>query len=149
MEILRTQNNPQWDEEYPTAEVFLADIAEGTLHVYDEVTGTDSRVMGMACLNMEQPPQYTAVCWRSDADTRVIHRVAVHPDVRKGGVGSALIRHLESVAAGMDLSYLRSDTFSGNEAMKALFRKNGYEKTGEIWLRDIDRAFYCYDKFLK
>lgn len=145
VDIMKRENNPQWDEEYPTAQVFLDDIGRNSLYVYMD----DGRVLGFVCVDDIQPPTYAGAQWNSDAKAFVLHRLAVHPGSRTSGIGRKLAVHAESVALQNHVYYIRSDTFSENRGMNALFEKCGYKKTGEIELRHIQRPFFCYDKIIE
>lgn len=142
--IMKAENNPQWDEIYPTAKVFNQDISNGSLYVYLE----SEKLLGFTCIDGNQPPEYNHVGWNSDSTALCVHRLAVHPASRRQGAGEKLLLHAEYIARMRGVCNLRTDTFSGNAKMNALFTKHGYTKAGEIQLRGIDRPFYCYDKLL-
>lgn len=141
--IFRSENNPQWDELYPAADVFEADIRNGSLYVY----GSES-IEGFVCIDGNQPTEYEGVNWSSDSPALCVHRLAVHPQTRGNGVGGKLMKHAETVALTHGVYNLRTDTFSENTKMNALFAKQGFFKVGEIEFRGLERPFYCYDKLL-
>lgn len=142
--IMHSEGNFQWSEQYPTADVFGEDIAQANLFVYD-----DGGVGGFVCLNDDQPSEYQGKGWSNHGPSLCIHRLAVCPVQRGQGVGSALLAHAENKALERGISYVRTDTFSGNAKMNRLFARLRYRKTGEVYFGDIKHPFYCYDKILE
>ena len=142
--LMRQEGNSQWNEDYPTSDVFSNDISTNSLYVYSN----QEIVRGFICINMTSPNEYANACWNSDAEFIVLHRLAVHPDARKQGVGSRLLRFAEDYAKKKGISYIRTDTNNNNVGMNALFEKFGYTKVSEIRLRDLSVSFSCYDKIL-
>jgi len=49
IELMRNQGIHQWDELYPTREIFLDDISKNTLHVAVE----DDRIIAVYVINQE------------------------------------------------------------------------------------------------
>jgi ribosomal protein S18 acetylase RimI-like enzyme len=56
-----------------------------------------------------------------------IHDVAVHPDYRSRGIGSALFREVEKVSIKRDCCKLTLEVLEGNERAKGLYRRLGFE----------------------
>ena len=54
----------------------------------------------------------------------------------------------EQKAAEMGADYLKSDTYSTNKQMNALFRKMGYKYVGDTRFPGRELQFYCYEKIL-
>ncbi len=141
---MRFYHNPQWDEFYPQEKDFLADIREGDLYISER----DGRLVGFVCVNKIEPVEYVGLDWSSSRDVLVIHRMAVDPAYRRKGVASELMNFAEELALKNNIAYLKTDTNSINENMKALFLKCGYNYIGEISFLGKETPFYCYDKRL-
>jgi mycothiol synthase len=61
--------------------------------------------------------------------------VFVHPDVRRRGIGTQLLRAGEKAAP---LDVLQADAVTLEPAAAPFLRANGYEKVWEIWLMGVD-----------
>ncbi len=144
---MRAEDIDQWSEEYPARADFRADIADGALWV-DEEEGGAGALRGVVCINREEPPEYRDGAWSRDGASLVIHRLAVHPGCRRRGVGRGLLLLAEELAGAEGVSYLRSDTYSLNGRMNALFARMGYRRAGDIRFPGHRYVFHCYDKEL-
>ena len=144
IEVMRTENNLQWTEEYPALSHFISDVDEKSLYVYEK----DGEVIGFICVNQKEEPAYAGLTWSQDPPCFVMHRMAVMPSARREGVGRKLIAFAENYAKERGVCYLRTDTFSKNTGMNILFKKCGFKKTGEVHFRGLPEPFNCYDKIL-
>ena len=142
--IMASEGNDQWNDGYPLAQDFLADIGKGELFV-EEQAGT---VRGFACVNREEPAEYRPVPWSRQGSATVVHRLAVDAEYRGRGVASILMRFAEETAAANGTGYLRSDTCSKNPRMNGLFEKLGYRRAGDINFKGRRERFHCYEKVL-
>jgi len=136
--------NYQWDEGYPQEKDFIADINEGDLYVAER----DGKLVGFICVNKIEPVEYCGLDWSSAKKVMVIHRMSVHPEYRRNGLGLELMKFAEGLAQSININYLKTDTNSLNEKMKGLFLKCGYNFIGEINFLAKKTPFYCYDKIL-
>lgn len=141
---MREGNIDQWDENYPREVDFLKDIDNKDLYVFEE----GSEIKGFICVNEFESDSYKTVDWRMDERRIVIHRTAVNPRFRKEGMGTRLIEFAEELARERNISYIRTDTYSRNKKMIALFEKLGYIKVGEMEHRGKEEMFYCFDKII-
>lgn len=142
--IMNQEGNTQWDHEYPLASDFLSDINAGDLFVFEQ----DQEIQGVICLNSIEPPEYNTANWQTSKTATVIHRMAIAPQSRQQGVGSALMAFAESIAEKNGTNYLKTDTYSVNSKMNNLFKKFGYQSVGEISFRNRPHRFICYEKSL-
>lgn len=147
VELMRAEGSDQWDDSYPARADFLGDIGSGQLYV-DEAEDGEPAVRAVACLNREQPAEYGTVRWSREGEALVIHRLAVHPACRGQGLAKALFALAEREARSRGIPCIRSDTYSLNGKMNALFAAMGYRRTGEIRFHGRRAPFYCYDKVL-
>jgi GNAT superfamily N-acetyltransferase len=142
---MRAANNFQWDDTYPNAEVFLADIGASELWVAE----IDHALGGVAAITTDQEPNYAEVGWNLDELAVVIHRLAVDPAMRGKGIAAALMQQAETVALTLGTTILRVDTSAQNEATQRLFPKLGYQFAGEIGLQSRPGLrVFCYEKRL-
>lgn len=143
---MRAYGNTQWDDHYPREEDFLTDIQKGDLYVSERA----GNLVGFACINKVEPAEYNGLPWSSaQQETIIIHRMAVSPSYRRSGIGTELMTFAEEFALKNKIAYLKTDTYSINTKMKALFIKCGYKYVGEMHFRGKENPFYCYEKGLK
>ena len=142
VKVMNAQGNDQWSSDYPLKEDFAKDVEQGTLSVFEE----DGKILGIICVDGHEPEEYKGVTWPTTSKCLVVHRMAVSLDARGLGVGKKLLKHAETLASEKQIKYLKTDTYSVNPAMNALFKKLGYEKTGEINFKGRANIFYCYAK---
>lgn len=136
--------NTQWDVNYPQEGDFLRDIESGDLYVSE----SDRVITGVVCVNRTEPEEYKDLGWRWTREAMVVHRMAVHPDFRRNGIGTELLLFAEILAFSEGVRYLKTDTYEVNEKMNALFKKCGYCLVGEMRFPSKEKAFFCYDKML-
>ena len=142
---MNAAGNFQWDDAYPNAGVFTADIERNQLWV--AIVG--SEIAGIAAITTHQEPEYADVGWDINETAIVTHRLAVDPKHRGKGVAAALLARAEQEAMRRNIKLLRIDTNTANEATKRLFPKLGYLFAGEIGLGfRPNLRFYCYQKIL-
>lgn len=141
---MRQAGNDQWDEHYPLRSDFLNDLETGNLYV----TELNGELTGFVCINDQQPEAYQDAGWSACDKSLVIHRMAVNPAYRNRGVASMLMTFAEELGRSKGVTYLRSDTYSQNAKMNALFRKMNYRFTGEIRFFKKPHPFHCYEKAL-
>lgn len=141
---MRTYNNTQWDENYPQEKDFMDDIQRGDLYVAER----EGKLVGFICINKVEPVEYNGLDWASNEDCMVVHRMAVSPDHRRGGIGTELIKFADELALANNIRYLKTDTYSINIKMNALFKKCGYDLVGKMSFLGKEKPFYCYNKIL-
>jgi ribosomal protein S18 acetylase RimI-like enzyme len=143
--LMRAAGNLQWDETYPNEAVFQRDIDLNQLWV----AMVDGNIAGVAAVTTDQDPDYTQVGWNIEEPAIVVHRLAVDPAFRGQGAAGALMQKAEEVAVERDITVLRVDTNTQNEATQRLFPKLGYILAGEISLEfRPGLRFLCYEKRL-
>jgi ribosomal protein S18 acetylase RimI-like enzyme len=142
---MREAGNLQWDDVYPNAEVFTRDIELSQLWIA-EIDGT---IGGVTAITTDQTPEYAQVGWDIHEPAIVVHRLAVDPEFRGMGIAGALMQQAEAVAIQSNITVLRVDTNTRNEATQRLFPKLGYTLAGEIDLSfRPGLRFLCYEKRL-
>lgn len=137
--------NPQWGADYPTRAHYEGDLAAGELYV--AVNG-EGRLLGCACINGKESPEYAEVAWSYTGPVLSVHRLAVDPEVQRQGVATALIAHAEDLARSQGVKALHVDTYAKNDRMQALFTKRGYVQRGDISLHGRPLRYPCFEKRL-
>lgn len=136
--------NPQWGEDYPTRALYEGDIAAGEL--YAAVEG--GRIVGVACINTTQSPEYGAVDWALPGPALTVHRMAVDPETQGRGVGRALFNFAEELARRQGLGAIHIDTYTENQRMQGLILSRGFRWVGEIRLHGRPLPYPCFEKLL-
>jgi len=142
--IMREEKNDQWDEKYPTEDIFQQDIQKGNLYIWEE----KGEVLGSISVDTNLPDEYKGILWRKESAAYTFHRLVIGAVARKKGMASHLIAHAEYVALQNQVPYMKIDTYSLNKKAQALFEKLGYIKSGEMTYHGKENPFYCYDKCL-
>lgn len=144
VEEMHAYNNFQWDENYPQARDFAADIKKGELFVSER----ENKVVGFICINRDEPKEYEGLKWSSAEDVLVIHRMGVSTDHRKAGIGTELVGLADELAKNRNIKHLKTDTYSLNMKVQRLFQKCGYVFVGEMRFLGKEKPFYCFEKFV-
>jgi GNAT superfamily N-acetyltransferase len=134
----------QWDDVYPSAATLRADVAAGSLFV---AAAAGHPIAGAFAVDQRQEPEYAAVAWRLvAAPVGVVHRLMIHPDLRRRGLGRHLMTFAEITARRMGCGAMRLDAFTGNAPSLRLYRTLGYEDAGQVRFRK--GLFRCFEKAL-
>jgi ribosomal protein S18 acetylase RimI-like enzyme len=144
--LMRASGNLQWDNTYPNTKVFQRDLDLNQLWV----AAIDDQIAGVAAITTDQEPEYAQIGWNIAEPAIVVHRVAVDPAFQGQGIAAALMIQAEVVARSKNISILRVDTNTQNQATQRLFPKLGYTYAGEITLGFRQGLrFRCYEKRLE
>ncbi|SBW09396.1 Acetyltransferase, GNAT family [uncultured Eubacteriales bacterium] len=137
--------NPQWGSDYPTRQHYADDIAQGELYAVVDGAGA---ILGVACLNTDQAPEYASLLWRVPGPAIAVHRMAVDPAAQRQGVASTLFAFAEELARARGIPAVHADTYEKNDRMQALFLGRGYEKMGEVYFERPSRplGYPCFEK---
>uniref|UniRef100_UPI004055CD82 GNAT family N-acetyltransferase n=1 Tax=Acetatifactor sp. TaxID=1872090 RepID=UPI004055CD82 len=138
------QNILQWDEIYPTKEVFQEDITRKQLYV-----GTiKNQIAVIYVLNQECDDAYKDGKWKEPSKSYyVIHRLCVNPAFQNRGVGTATLLHIEEELQAMGIEAIRLDAFTQNPYSLKMYDKLGYSKVGYAdWRKG---RFYLMEKYLE
>ena len=127
----------QWQEDYPTAEIFRQDIEEGFCWVAD----CDGRTVGVITVLMTKEPFYDVIYdgkWLTEVENySCIHRSAVRADMRGTPLAVELFDFAEALSLGNGKASVRIDTHAENKPMQGLLRKLGYTHCGNVIFDDI------------
>ena len=149
--FLKFSGVDQWQNGYPTREVFAQDIEKDACHVFL----TDGAVAGVISVFFGTEESYNVVTngrWLTgDALYAVFHRAAVGDDYRGMGIASQMLSYAEKLALERGYKSMRGDTHRENKAMRGLLGKRGFVHCGTIYLNGENRAEnerVCYEKLL-
>ena len=133
----------QWDEIYPTKEIFSLDIAAASLFAARMENG----IAGVVVLNDEQSKEYNSLSWRDDhGKPLIVHRLCVNPVFQGQRVATKLMQFAEDFAKERKYSSIRLDAFVNNMISVRLYDSLGYQRIGIVHFRKGE--FYCYEKVL-
>lgn len=136
----------QWNEEYPSKEVFLTDLERDELYVLE----VENTILGCITISTFMDEEYKTVDWLTKDENNIyIHRLAVHPDSQGKGYAQSLMTFAENYAKKNNFQSVRLDTFSQNPRNLKFYPKRGYQKTGEIYFPRIkEYSFHCFELIL-
>lgn len=140
---MRAVGIEQWDEIYPSRNIFERDVQAGTAYVLR----MDSEIVAMYVLNDQQDPEYGEVPWAYPTrDVRVVHRLMVDPVYSGCGYARRLMHDAEDRARAAGVDVIRLDVFDTNPRACALYIGLGYRHAGHVRFRK--GLFRCYEKRL-
>ena len=136
----------QWNEKYPSRDVFKNDIETGALYVLE----INKKIVGCIMLTDVKDDSYKDVKWLTkDFKNLYVHRLAVNPDYQKKGHGRRLMDFAESFAVENNFTSIRLDTFSLNHRNNKFYKSRGYTQLGDVFFPiQSDLPFHCYEKVL-
>lgn len=144
--LMQAGGNRQWSEEYPNASTFTNDIERGELWLAETHAGA---LAGVAAINTYQQPEYADASLDIRETAIVVHRLAVDPEQRGGGVAASLMEQAETIARERGIAVLRLDTNTQNFAAQRFFGGLGYVFAGEVsFAGRPGLRFLCYEKRL-
>lgn len=134
----------QWSESYPSEEILKQDIGSNELYVIED----QGLLVGFACINTDQSPEYQSLTWTTSPKAYVVHRLAIDPTCTGKGYATQLMDFAKTLAKSQNTFAMRIDTFSQNTFAQQLFLKLGYTYIGEVFFDRKEEPFYCYEKHL-
>lgn len=142
---MRASGIYQWDEVYPDLQVVEEDAYTRSLFVIRQ----DGLCVASVSLNDVQPDEYRSVkWWYVSGQALVVHRLCVHPDWQRRGLGKNMMDFAESFAINHDFSCIRLDAYTGNPQALALYERRGYQRVGQVYFPRRELPFDCFEKVL-
>lgn len=123
-EQLGFQNGPWDDDMHTIPAVYLEPGGEFIVGEYN------NRVVALAAFR------------REPAGPASVHRVGVHPDVQRRGIGRALMAEVEDRAQRAGITSLHLDTSIGQVAAQRLYVTCGYKEAGHIVQSGVECILY-------
>jgi ribosomal protein S18 acetylase RimI-like enzyme len=132
----------QWGDYYPTREIFLADIAAGSLYA----ARIDGNMAGIIVLNEKQSPEYQDITWvDKEGKVLAVHRLCVSPAFQGQGLGKKLMLFADDYARKNKYNSIRLDAFAKNPVSVGLYESLGYQRRGNVSFRPRSIS-YCFEK---
>lgn len=140
---MENQGIMQWDEIYPTHEVFTQDIEAGNLYV-----GCDEGKLAVVyVLNQESDEAYKTGNWKDESKPfHIIHRLCVNPNYQHQGIAGRTMAQIEADTKESGLEAIRLDVFTQNPYALRLYDRCGYQTVGKVRWRKGE--FYLMEKYL-
>lgn len=144
--FFRENGIDQWQKGVPNEETVKSDIKNGENYVVEE----NGKVVATAMISLRGEPAYDKICsgkWLCNEKYGVIHRVAVLPSQKRGGLASMLVKKAETITSDAGFASLRIDTHEQNIPMRKMIDKNGFVFCGTVFLADGSQR-RAYEKIL-
>ena len=131
---------------YPSKEAFKKDIEKNTLYVYKNKL----RITGCISICADKDEEYEGVEWiTKDFKNLYLHRLAVHPECQKKGIGRSLMDFAEEYAKLNGFKSVRLDTFSQNQRNNKFYKSRQYVQLGDVFFPMQSKfPFHCYEKII-
>ena len=135
----------QWGEDYPSREMFVNHINDQVLRIVLD----GKKIIAFFVVTEQQDKEYTDIDWEDKSGrAMVIHRLAVHPDRQREGIGSKMMDFAENYARDKGFTSIRLDTYSDNPRTPKLYKKRGYKYRGITHFPQRELDYYCFEKIL-
>lgn len=146
---LKKHRVDQWQGEYPTQDIFAADIANGECYAvtYGE------RLAGFFCLTEAPESGYDKITdgkWHGEGKYCTLHRMAIEAQFRGTSLSDMLIDFADDTARAKGAECVRTDTHRKNKAMQRLLKRKGYVYRGNVLVDEAghDPARQAFEKKL-
>ena len=136
----------QWNDKYPSREIFKEDIKNKSLYV----SKINQEVVGCIMFSSSKDDVYRTVNWiTEDEHNLYIHRLAVHPIFQKRGIARKMMDFAEDFAKSNNYISIRLDTFSQNLRNNKFYKARGYNKLDDVYFpKQSEFPFHCYEKLV-
>lgn len=134
----------QWDDFYPSLEIFSASIKRKSLYLARKNT----MIAAVVGLDKEEPSEYSTVNWLGKGPSLVVHHLFVHPQFWRQGLAASLMEFAESKAIDWNCHSIRLDAYEENHAALALYTNRGYVRAGEVIFPRRKKLFVCFEKHI-
>ena len=136
----------QWNDKYPSREIFKEDIKNKSLYV----SKINQEVVGCIMFSSRKDDVYKTVNWiTKDEYNLYIHRLAVHPIFQKRGIARKMMDFAEEFAKSNNYTSIRLDTFSQNPRNNKFYKSRGYNKLDDVYFpKQSEFPFHCYEKLV-
>ena len=144
------------NKKYPSARRLMHSIKNGTTHVVEDERG---RLIAVFAVSFAPDKNYARGidgAWLTDmrADPQPyaeLHWVAVDRPARRRGVGMFILDKADRIAREGGRASIRADVYPENAPMRRLLEKHGYERCGEIVVKDVlgrEKRRAAYERLL-
>ncbi len=141
---MHKNGNMQWDESYPNETVFLKDIEEETLYLYER----DDKIIAFIVVDDNHPFPYDDIPWELPMENAAaMHRFAVDPEYFGKGIARIMMEAIEELLIEDGYQGIHTDTSLENTHMQKQFTKNDFEYKGHLNLdENTDEWYVAYEK---
>ena len=144
-------------KKYPSARRLMHSIKNGTTHVIEDAQGRTIAVFAVSFSPDKNYERAIDGSWLTDADAEPqpyaeMQWVAVDYPARRRGVGMFILDKAEQIARAGGRSSVRADVYPQNVPMQRLLEKHGYERCGEIAIKDVfgrEKIRVAYERLLR
>ena len=136
----------QWNDKYPSREIFKEDIKNKSLYV----SKINQKIVGCIMFSSSKDDVYNTVNWITQDECNLyIHRLAVHPIFQKRGIARKMMDFAEDFAKSNNYISIRLDTFSQNPRNNKFYKSRGYKKLDDVYFpKQSEFPFHCYEKLV-
>ena len=136
----------QWNDKYPSREIFKEDIKNKSLYV----SKINQEVVGCIMFSFRKDDVYKTVNWITEDEYNLyIHRLAVDPIFQKRGIARKMMDFAEDFAKSNNCISVRLDTFSQNPRNNKFYKSRGYKKLDDVYFpKQSEFPFHCYEKLV-
>ena len=136
----------QWNDKYPSREIFKEDIKNKSLYV----SKINQEVVGCIMFSFRKDDVYKTVNWITEDEYNLyIHRLAVDPIFQKRGIARKMMDFAEDFAKSNNYISVRLDTFSQNPRNNKFYKSRGYNKLDDVYFpKQSQFPFHCYEKLV-
>lgn len=136
----------QWNEHYPSKQVFLNDLDRNELYVKE----ANGAVIGAVVVSTLVDPEYLPVQWLTpNGNSTYVHRLCVSPGLQGHGHAQSLMDFAEALSKEKGFASVRLDTFSQNKRNQQFYEQRGYQKLEDIYYpKQSEYPFHCYELVL-
>ena len=136
----------QWNDKYPSKEIFKEDIKNKSLYV----SKINHKIVGCIMFSSSKDDVYKTVNWITEDEYNLyIHRLAVHPFFQKRGIARKMMDFAEDFAKSNNYLSIRLDTFSQNPRNNKFYKSRGYNKLDDVYFpKQSEFPFHCYEKLV-
>jgi GNAT superfamily N-acetyltransferase len=132
---------PNWDPPYPLSRMRTEAVSREIWLVEER-----GRAIGTYTVTTRPPHRYPATRFARGVRSLYLNRLAVLPARWGGGLGAALMAHVEERARAVGARAVRFDAFRDNAPLRAFYRRLGYVERGPFAVGPI--PVVCFEKEL-
>lgn len=136
----------QWNEHYPSKEVFINDVNHNQLYVLE----LGNQIAGTVVISTLMDEEYVPIQWLTkNKNNLYIHRLAIHPKHQGKGYAQQLMDFTEKYAIDNNYTSIRLDTFSQNKRNQKFYELRSYKRLDDIYFpKQSEYPFHCYELVL-
>ena len=128
------QGIDQWQDGYPTLEIFASDLRAGNSYVG---VSPEGEILLAGTLSFDGEPTYAKIyegSWLNEEPYAVVHRLVVASHCRGEGLAGSFLEHAFAVSLERGVHNMRIDTHRHNLPMQRLLERYRFLHCGRILL---------------